>query len=221
MFLILGALAELHWLETPCIRLVEFSRIHIRSDNVGYQVTPNYALGANCALEGVAVLSNLLVNLHNGLAPGQHPSKATILELFHKYQETRKPRMKIAFKMSYELTRLQTCDGWANKITMLYLIPMLGFGFVADQLAEFCSGAPKLDFLPLKYGKPATFPWKDEIEMVEKPEALERAEKKGTQHGLRQAFLEIRDRFQMDEVVEMIFGGVFVAFLSFLFALCF
>ena len=32
----------------------------------------------------------------------------------------------------------------------------------ADDLADLCSGAPKFNFLPVKYDKPATFKWKDE-----------------------------------------------------------
>jgi len=122
-------------------------------------VTPNYALGANCALEGVAVMMNLLYKLHKSSQP---TTQATISALFQKYQEARKPRQKAAFDMSYQLTRLQTCDGWINKITMMYLLPMLGPRFVANSLADFCAGAPKLDFVPLKYSKTAKFHWKDE-----------------------------------------------------------
>ncbi|OCK84466.1 FAD binding domain-containing protein [Lepidopterella palustris CBS 459.81] len=138
-----------------------FGRTALVGDSV-HKVTPNYALGANCALEGVVVLSNEINKLHKSLKPGTRPSKSAITALFHRYQEARKPRMKLAFDASYQLTRLQTCDGIWNKITMMYLVPLLGFSTFANSLAELCAGAPKFDFIPIKYTKKATIPWKDE-----------------------------------------------------------
>ena len=45
---------------------------------------------------------------------------------------------------------------------MRYIFPIQGQAAYANKLAELCCGAPKLDFLPVKYTKPATFRWKDE-----------------------------------------------------------
>ena len=111
-------------------------------------------------------MTNLIQKLSKSLAADEHPSQAVVTALFQRYEEARKPRMKVAFDMSYQLTRLQTCDGWLNKIIMLYLIPILGFNFIADDLAAFCAGAPKLNYLPVHYNKPATVPWQDEEECL-------------------------------------------------------
>lgn len=45
---------------------------------------------------------------------------------------------------------------------MRYVFPVQGQASYADKLADLCCGAPKLNFLPVKYTKPATFKWKDE-----------------------------------------------------------
>lgn len=110
-------------------------------------------------------MSNLLNRLHKSLGSGVKPDSTTIATLFHEYQEQRKPRMKVAFEQSYFLTRLQTCDGFLNWLTMMYLVPVLGLGVLAIQLAEFCAGSPKFDFIELekKPDRYTALRWQDEI----------------------------------------------------------
>jgi hypothetical protein len=130
------------------------------------QVTPNFALGANCALESSVVLLNEINRMHKGLKPGEKPSRVSISAMLHRYQQERKPRMQAAFDASAILTRLQACDGNLNHFIMRYVFPVQGQASYADKLAELCCGAPKLEFLPVSYPNPATFKWKDEPQHV-------------------------------------------------------
>ncbi len=123
-----------------------------------------YALGANNTLEGVAVLTNEINRMLKGVKPGEKPSKASVSAMFHRYQEGHKPRMKVSYDLCYDMTRLQTCDGFMNRINMLYILPYKGFSILADPLAKMSAGAPKFDFIPVKYNKIATVKWKDEDE---------------------------------------------------------
>lgn len=127
------------------------------------KVTPNFALGANCALESSTVLLNEIVKMKQTLKTGERPSKSSITAMFHRYQEERKPRMQAAFDASAFITRLQACDGNLKHFIMRCVFPVQGQAAYADKLADLCAGAPKLDFLPTKYDKPASFQWRDEV----------------------------------------------------------
>jgi hypothetical protein len=121
-----------------------------------------YVLGANNTLEGVAVLTNEINRMLKALNPGEKPIQASISAMFHRYQEEHKPRMKLSYDMSYDMTRLQTCDGLMNRINMMYILPYKGFSVLADPFADMSAGALKFDFIPVKYNKIATVKWKDE-----------------------------------------------------------
>jgi hypothetical protein len=128
-------------------------------------VTPNFALGANCALESAVVLVNKLVGLDRTISENNRPDAETLTKLFNEYQAERKPRMIEAFEASHLMTRLQAYDGLINHFTMRVMVPLLGQSTFADKLAELVSGAPKFDFLPVKYPSVATtYQWKDEIQ---------------------------------------------------------
>lgn len=118
--------------------------------------------------------------MKKSLEPGERPSKASISAMLHRYQEERKPRMQAAFDASAFITRLQACDGNLKHFIMRCIFPVQGQAAYADKLAELCCGAPKLDFLPVKYTKPSTFRWKDEPQqkssVFKKPASLEKAQ---------------------------------------------
>ncbi len=129
-------------------------------------MTPNFALGANCALESAVVLVNKLVSLDRTITENGRPDALTITKLFDEYQTERLPRMKEAFEASHLMTRLHAYDGLVNHFTMRVMVPLLGQATFADKLAELISGAPKFDFLPVEYPSVATtYQWKDEIPM--------------------------------------------------------
>lgn len=155
-------------------------------------MTPNFALGASCALESTVVLVNKIVRLHRALGEKERPTGQVIKALFHEYQEERKPRMKEAFHASYVMTRLQAYDGLANHFTMRVLVPLLGQSTFADKLAELVSGAPKFDFLPIQYSKLGTYKWKDEAQANgSSPVVAQKAQKIQTEVSVAQWLLEL------------------------------
>lgn len=127
------------------------------------QLTPNFALGANCALDSSAALLNEVAGLVKSVPEGTRPSRLAISAMFERYQEARKPRMQRAFDASHFLTRIQSCDGPLNHLIMRVIFPLTGQAVYADQLADLCAGAPKFNFLPMDYPNPSAFPWKDVI----------------------------------------------------------
>ena len=70
--------------------------------------------------------------------------------------------MQAAFDASAFITRLQACDGNLKYFIMRCVFPIQGQATYADKLASLCAGAPKLEFLPVRYDKPATLQWRDE-----------------------------------------------------------
>lgn len=111
------------------------------------------------------MLVNKLVGLNRTISENNRPDAGTITKLFNEYQAERKPRMIEAFEASHLMTRLQAYDGLINHFTMRVMVPLLGQSTFADKLAELVSGAPKFDFLPVKYPSVATtYQWKDEIQ---------------------------------------------------------
>ena len=90
--------------------------------------------------------------------------------------------MQAAFDASAFITRLQACDGNLKHFIMRCIFPMQGQATYADKLASLCAGAPKLDFLPVKYGKPAIFQWRDEeIQLATTQKIMFGSERKTTQ----------------------------------------
>ena len=70
--------------------------------------------------------------------------------------------MQAAFDASAFITRLQACDGNLKYFIMRCVFPIQGQAAYADKLASLCAGAPKLEFLPVRYKNHATFQWRDE-----------------------------------------------------------
>lgn len=126
-------------------------------------MTPNFALGANCALDSSATLLNEVVSLVKSVPEGTRPSRSALSAAFERYQEVRKPRMQRAYDASKFLTRIQSCDGLLNHFIMRVIFPLTGQAVYADQLADLCAGAPKFSFLPVEYPNSSTFAWKDEV----------------------------------------------------------
>lgn len=153
-----------------------------------------------CALESSATLLNCIHRLHQGLKPGERPSRAVISDMFQSYQEQRKPRMKQAFDASAQITRMQAYDGAINHFAMRCVFPVQGMATYADQLGELCSTAPKFDFLPVRYTKPATIKWKDEADHIPtKPTSLGKS-KRGS------LFMDLASLLSLLLIVFSVFG---------------
>ncbi|KAI5460578.1 FAD binding domain-containing protein [Mariannaea sp. PMI_226] len=157
--------AHLIGLEEGIFEHWHHGRIALAGDSV-HKMTPNFALGAMCALESSVVLINEIHQMNNNLKPGERPSKATISSAFQRYQEERMPRIRAAFDMTALLTRMHAYDGLYHWFAMRCVFPITGMAPYADLLGDLCSGAPKIKFLPVKYTKPATIKWKDEPDHV-------------------------------------------------------
>ncbi|KAI1825904.1 FAD binding domain-containing protein [Xylaria intraflava] len=153
--------AHLIGLEEGTFEHWHFGRVALVGDSV-HKVTPNFALGANCALESSAALLNQVHRLLSETEPDSKPSKAAISEALERYQQVREPRQRDAASASALLTRLQAWDGPLNYLIMRYVWPLTGQGVYADLLAELCAGAPRFEFLPMVYTRPATYKWRDD-----------------------------------------------------------
>ncbi|KAF7562291.1 hypothetical protein G7046_g1840 [Stylonectria norvegica] len=129
-------------------------------------MTPNFALGAMCALESSVVLINEIHQIHRNLEPGERPSRATISTAFQRYQQERIPRIRAAFDATALITRMHAFDGPYHWFAMRCVFPVTGMKPYADSLGDLCSGAPKIKFLPVKYTRSATMKWKDERDHV-------------------------------------------------------
>lgn len=108
-----------------------------------YQVTPNLALGAMCAMESSAVLVNKIRDLTDNLKPGQKVSKASIERMLREFQQERMTRQLEASSASAFLTRLHAYDGILKWFTMRWAIPLMGQVKIADMMGDLCSRAPR------------------------------------------------------------------------------
>ena len=126
-----------------------YSRIVLVGDAVA-KVTPNQALGGNSGMESAAVLVNQLQPL---LKAGVRPSRAQIVAALQKYQDLRLPRMQQIMSYSRFHTRTQAWRYWPFKMFALYVVPLLGDRFLADDVGAILRGAPRIDFLPCTWPK--------------------------------------------------------------------
>ena len=163
--------AHLIGLEEGIFEHWHHGRMALAGDSV-HKMTPNFALGAMCALESATVLINGIHDMHSTLGPGQHPTKSQISRMFQRYQEERMPRIKAAFDATALITRMHACDGPYHWFAMRCVFPATGMKPYADALGHLCSGAPKIKFLPVEYKKSATIKWQDEPDHVPGKESM-------------------------------------------------
>lgn len=122
------------------------------------QVTPNFAFGGNCALEGVAVFTNAL-NKALSNSPNRQLSQPGISAMFEEYQNTQKTRVKKIYNVCWYVTRMQAWDGTAMKFIARYIAPWLGDERLADFCATIVKSGNKLDFLPVPEHPAGTYTW--------------------------------------------------------------
>lgn len=131
-------------------------------------MTPNFAFGGNCALEGVAALANALNKALKNSSDGRL-SQSAISAMFEEYQESQKPRVKKIFNMCYYVTRMQAWDGVIMRFIARYVVPWLGDELVADHTSTIVKGGVKLDYLPVPERPRGTCAWDDEIHPKKSP----------------------------------------------------
>ncbi|CZS93680.1 hypothetical protein WAI453_001167 [Rhynchosporium graminicola] len=135
-----------------------FGRTVLAGDSV-HKVTPNAAFGGSTAMESAVALANVIhhaVNLH----PNKKPSDVEMKTALTSYQASRLARVKEIFNVSWMLTRLQAYDGWLFYFIQRWVMPVIGLDFVAKQIAQTCSEAPKLNYVQFAEER-GTLGWKE------------------------------------------------------------
>ena len=110
-------------------------------------------------MESAVSLANTIhraVNMH----PNKKPSDAEMRVALQSYQDSRLKRVKEIYDVSWMLTRLQAYDGWLMYLIQRWVMPIIGLDFVAKNVAQTCSEAPKLDYVQFNEDK-GTLGWKE------------------------------------------------------------
>lgn len=109
------------------------------------QATINAGLGGNTAYEGIACLTNGLVDL---LARSPQPSLDELTAVFREYEETHRQRAEFIVKLSGTITRYEAQDTWLLKMASRWLSPWVSDARKADAYASYFGKAPFLNYLP-------------------------------------------------------------------------
>ncbi|OQD97285.1 hypothetical protein PENVUL_c084G02008 [Penicillium vulpinum] len=134
-------------LEEGTFRRWSYRRIVCVGDSM-HKMAPNTGQGANCAIEDVAALANML---HTCVVTTKRHCKPTTKELsnlLEGYTKTRLDRIEKVYKASRLVVRLQARDTLFLRIMGRYYIPHSG-DVPADVASKMIAGAVALDFLPL------------------------------------------------------------------------
>lgn len=110
-------------------------------------MTPNFAQGANSAIESAAALANCLHTLVRE-SISVHPPIADIKRCLQGYQRSRKVRITAIWKSAYDVVRLCTFKGAAEKFLALWVLPYSG-DLAADMTMDLTIGSVTLDYLPV------------------------------------------------------------------------
>ncbi|KAM0368810.1 hypothetical protein ACHAPY_007146 [Fusarium culmorum] len=112
-----------------------------------HKMTINFGQGANCAIEDVAVLSNLIheLLLEN---KGMKPTFRDIEVLLRRFNRMHLSRVSGIFNMSWLVARVHAQDGLLRKIIGRYVMPYFGGRFDSRPF-KMIADAAALDFLPL------------------------------------------------------------------------
>lgn len=110
-------------------------------------MTINLGQGANCAIEDVAVLTNMLNDCLKSKI-GEKPSGQELEALLHRFNKIHLPRVSLICSMSWLMTRVHARDGLIRKLAGRYGLPYLGAVFEGRPF-RMIANAEKLDFLPV------------------------------------------------------------------------
>lgn len=110
-------------------------------------MTVNLGQGANCAIEDVAVLSNLLRDCLREKGDTK-PTDQELDALLRRFNHIHLSRVSCICSMSALTTRVHARDGVIRKIIGRYVMPYFGER-VEGRLFKMIADAAALDFLPL------------------------------------------------------------------------
>lgn len=111
------------------------------------QMTVNLGQGANCAIEDVAVLSNLLRNMCQ-LKSGTRPTEQEIDLLLRKFNKEHLSRVTQITNMSKLTVRVHARKGLLHRFVGRYIMPYFGAYFEARPF-NMLADAASLDFIRL------------------------------------------------------------------------
>jgi hypothetical protein len=107
-------------------------------------MTVNLGQGANCAIEDVAVLTNLL----NKCLKDGKPTGTDLEAILCQFNRTHISRVAHIYDMSWMVARVHARDGYIRKVIGRYVMPYLG-SRVESRPFNMIANAVALDFLPL------------------------------------------------------------------------
>jgi 2-polyprenyl-6-methoxyphenol hydroxylase-like FAD-dependent oxidoreductase len=126
-----------------------------------HQMTPNFALGCNNAVESVASLTNRLHALLQACGKNANPSTAELEQAFAAYEKDRKARATVAMTMTGDYTRRASFQTWFGWFLECWVAPLLGDRFIMTYIfGPWIRDAIKLDFVEEKQPKVAKLGWK-------------------------------------------------------------
>ncbi|EKG18706.1 Monooxygenase FAD-binding protein [Macrophomina phaseolina MS6] len=131
-------------LEEGVLKKWSHGRVVLIGDSV-HKATINAGLGGNTAYEGIACLTNGLVDL---LARSPQPSLDELTAVFREYEETHRQRAEFIVKLSGTITRYEAQDTWLLKMASRWLSPWVSDARKADAYASYFGKAPFLNYLP-------------------------------------------------------------------------
>ncbi|CEL00909.1 hypothetical protein ASPCAL00501 [Aspergillus calidoustus] len=119
------------------------------------KMTPNFAQGANTAIEGAAVLANVLCEL----SPLEARSEHEIAALLHNYSRRQLKRLQIIHAISESVTRVHTRANWMRKALGRYVYPYVP-GLALRTFGGVIAPAPYLEYAPLPRRAAELAAWK-------------------------------------------------------------
>ncbi|KAG8412675.1 hypothetical protein J3458_013116 [Metarhizium acridum] len=133
-------------LEESCLSTWSTGRLVCIGDSI-HKMTINLGQGANCAIEDVAVLSNLLRNICEANS-GTLPTELEIDLLLRRFKKEHLSRVTQITNMSRLTVRVHARKGLLHRFIGRYVMPYFGEYFEARPF-NMLADAAALDFIPL------------------------------------------------------------------------
>ncbi|KAJ5726098.1 monooxygenase [Penicillium malachiteum] len=136
-----------------------------------HKMTPNAGYGGNSAIESAASLTNYLTQL---LQHNASPETEDIDMCLTNWQTHRQVRLAKVWQSSHDLTRLEACETFKDRIIALHLLRFLSNTMI-NRGSAIVVGAERVESLPLpSRSLRGTMPFLNGVEITEQPPAWER-----------------------------------------------
>ncbi|KAK6215655.1 FAD binding domain-containing protein [Colletotrichum tabaci] len=133
-------------LEENLLRTWSFGRVLCIGDSI-HKMTVNLGQGANCAIEDVAILTNLLSQCLGSKREAK-PSGQELDALLRRFNDIHLSRVSHIYDTSWLIARVHARDGFVRKIIGRYVMPYFGHKFESRPF-NMIANAAALEFLPL------------------------------------------------------------------------